>query len=76
MPRRACSSARRTPAGACRPACPGKPGSIRCPITGRTPDAFEYEKLELDRTEITRDGALRATVTVRNTGSRAGKEAV
>lgn len=38
--------------------------------------AFEYEKLELDRTEITRDGALRATVTVRNTGSRAGKEAV
>ena len=37
---------------------------------------FEYESLELDRTSITRDEALRVTVTLRNAGQRAGKEVV
>ena len=38
--------------------------------------SFAYEKLTLDRNTMTRDGELRVTVTVRNTGSVPGKEAV
>lgn len=38
--------------------------------------AFEYEKLTLDRKSMTKDDVLTVTVTVRNTGDRAGKEAV
>ena len=38
--------------------------------------AFAYEKLELDKTVITADEPLTVTVTVRNTGTRAGKETV
>ena len=38
--------------------------------------SFEYEKLTLDRNALTRDGELKATVTVRNAGSIPGKEAV
>ena len=37
---------------------------------------FEYESLVPDRTVITRDEALRVTVTLRNAGQRAGKEVV
>ena len=38
--------------------------------------SFSYEKLTLDKGEITKDEPLTVTVTVRNTGDRAGKEAV
>lgn len=38
--------------------------------------SFEYESLTLDRTEITPEESLRVTVTLRNTGSRRGKETV
>ena len=38
--------------------------------------SFTYEKLELSRETMTRDDELRVTVTVRNTGSVPGKEAV
>ena len=38
--------------------------------------AFTFEKLTLDRKTMTRDEELRVTVTVRNTGSVPGKEAV
>ena len=37
---------------------------------------FAYEKLELSRAEISKKDELRVTVTVRNTGKRAGKETV
>ena len=37
---------------------------------------FEYENLELDRTCIGREDALRVTVTLRNAGDRAGRETV
>ncbi len=37
---------------------------------------FSYEKLEIDRNEITKDEKLHVAVTVRNTGTRAGKETV
>ncbi len=37
---------------------------------------FAYEKLSLDRTQMTKDGEIRVTVTVRNTGAAAGKETV
>ena len=37
---------------------------------------FSYEKLEIDRKEITKDEKLHVAVTVRNTGTRAGKETV
>ena len=37
---------------------------------------FAYEKLTLDRTSMTKDDVLTVTVTVRNTGSRTGKETV
>ena len=37
---------------------------------------FEYEKLALDKAAMTKDEALTVTVTVRNTGDRAGKETV
>jgi len=37
---------------------------------------FEYVNLSLDKTSITRDETLTVTVTVRNAGSRPGKEAV
>ncbi len=37
---------------------------------------FVFEKMTLDRKTMTRDGELRVTVTVRNTGSVPGKEAV
>ena len=43
---------------------------------GMSYTAFEYESLILDRDVITKDGEIRATVTLRNTGSVAGKEAV
>ncbi len=38
--------------------------------------AFEYASLKLDRKSIKKDQALTVTVTVRNTGTRAGKETV
>ena len=38
--------------------------------------AFAYEKLMLDRPSMTRDESITVTVTVRNTGSRPGKETV
>ena len=38
--------------------------------------SFAFEKLTLDRTTMTKDVPLRVTVTVRNTGDRAGKETV
>ena len=38
--------------------------------------SFSYEKLTLDKGEIMKDEPLTVTVTVRNTGSRSGKEAV
>ena len=37
---------------------------------------FEYEALELDRTCIGPEDALRVTVTLRNAGDRAGRETV
>lgn len=37
---------------------------------------FAFEKMTLDKKAMTRDGELRVTVTVRNTGSVPGKEAV
>ncbi|HEY6406230.1 MAG TPA: glycoside hydrolase family 3 C-terminal domain-containing protein, partial [Ktedonobacteraceae bacterium] len=37
---------------------------------------FEYTRMQLDNTEITAGGALDVTVTVRNSGVRAGKEVV
>ena len=37
---------------------------------------FAYEKLVLDRHSISKDGSITVTVTVRNTGSRPGKETV
>ena len=37
---------------------------------------FAYDKLRLDRTEMDRNGQLQATVTVRNSGERAGVEIV
>ena len=37
---------------------------------------FTYESLTLDRKHMTREDTLHATVTVRNTGDRAGKEVV
>ena len=37
---------------------------------------FEYEALETDREEIAKDGELKVTVRVRNTGDRTGKEVV
>ena len=38
--------------------------------------SFAYEKLTLDKQSMTKDDTLTVTVTVRNTGNRAGKEAV
>jgi len=38
--------------------------------------AFAYDKLRLDRTEMHRNGQLQATVTVTNSGERAGVEIV
>ena len=38
--------------------------------------AFAFEKLTLDQKSMTKDGRITVTVTVRNTGDRAGKEAV
>ena len=37
---------------------------------------FAFEKMTLDKKAMTRDGELRVTVTVRNTGSVPGKETV
>jgi beta-glucosidase len=37
---------------------------------------FGYSGLKLDRTRVAKDGALRATVEIRNTGTRAGDEVV
>ncbi len=37
---------------------------------------FEYTSLELDRTEMTKDEVLTVRVTVKNTGTRAGREVV
>jgi len=37
---------------------------------------YEYVNLTLDRKTISKDGSLTVTVTVRNTGKRAGKEVV
>ena len=37
---------------------------------------FVYESLELDTDTMTKDSAIRVSVTVRNTGDRAGKEVV
>ena len=37
---------------------------------------FEYEKLTLDKQSMTKNDVLTVTVTVRNTGGRAGKEVV
>lgn len=37
---------------------------------------FAYSGLTLDQSEVTRDGTLTATVTVTNTGARAGEEVV
>jgi beta-glucosidase len=38
--------------------------------------AFAFEKLTLDQKSMTKDGRITVTVMVRNTGDRAGKEAV
>ena len=37
---------------------------------------FEYTSFKLDKSEMTKDGKITATVTVKNTGDRAGKEVV
>ena len=37
---------------------------------------FEYEKLTLDKESMTKDETVTVTITVRNTGSRPGREAV
>lgn len=37
---------------------------------------FVYESLELDKTEMTKDGKITAKITVRNAGNRDGKETV
>lgn len=37
---------------------------------------FEYNDLRLDSTLLTRNGSIQATITVKNTGARAGKETV
>ena len=43
---------------------------------GMSYTTFAYEKMELDRTRLEKDGELHVTVTVRNTGEVPGKEAV
>jgi len=37
---------------------------------------FEYSKLQLDRSSVTADGTVQASMTVKNVGSRAGEEVV
>lgn len=37
---------------------------------------FEYESLELDKNEMTKDGKITVKITVKNTGKMAGKETV
>ena len=38
--------------------------------------SFEYESIELDSHELTADGKITVTITLKNTGDRAGKEVV
>src|SRR5262249_20908848 len=38
--------------------------------------SFQYSGLKLERNSVTADGTVRATLTVRNTGKRAGAEVV
>ena len=53
------------------------PNTPRYPFGfGLSYTTFAYDKLRLDRTEMDRNGQLQATVTVRNSGERAGVEIV